>query len=137
MKLALHYPFQAVDWLMVRGSIPLQRRMTIVLLSLTGKRTFTILWRILPLEKRSLRMIKVIGRFTTGIKMIHKRIGKFWLAGLRQRLGLFRRTNPAMAQQQAESVLKTLKEEFERGTIQGYGRQMLHRHFRSELESSQ
>ncbi|KAN0069424.1 hypothetical protein V8E54_012439 [Elaphomyces granulatus] len=31
MKLALHHPFQAVDWLMVRGSIPLQRRMTIVL----------------------------------------------------------------------------------------------------------
>jgi hypothetical protein len=56
------------------------------------------------------------------------------LKRLRQRLGLFRRTNPAVAQQQAESsVLKTLKEEFDRGTIQGYGKEMLHRHFRSEL----
>ena len=55
------------------------------------------------------------------------------LKRLRQRLGLFRRTNPAVAQQQAESVLKTLKEEFDRGTIQGYGKEMLHQHFRSEL----
>jgi hypothetical protein len=41
------------------------------------------------------------------------------LKRLRQRLGLFRRANPAVAQQQAESVLK---EEFDRGTIQGYGK---------------
>ena len=55
------------------------------------------------------------------------------LKRLRQRLGLFRRANPAVAQQQAESVLQTLREEFDSGTIQGYGKEMLHRHFRSEL----
>ena len=40
------------------------------------------------------------------------------LKRLRSKLGLYRRvTNPAMAQQQVEEVLKKLEEEFEKGTI--------------------
>jgi hypothetical protein len=51
---------------------------------------------------------------------------------LRHRLGLFRRTiNPVIAQQQVEAVIEELQKELEKGQIEGYGRRLLHRHFRN------
>ena len=60
-------------------------------------------------------------------------INRRTLRRLRKQLGLSRRADPALAQKQADSVLKSLKEEFGKGIIEGYGRRMLHRHFRTEL----
>jgi hypothetical protein len=53
------------------------------------------------------------------------------LRRIRHKLGLLRRTNPAQAQQQVEEIVSALMAELERGIIQGYGRELLHRHFRS------
>jgi Clr5 domain len=62
------------------------------------------------------------------------RITRSTLKRLRRKLGLYRRVaNQAMAQQQVEEVLKKLEEEFEKGTIEGYGKNLLHRHFQSEV----
>jgi hypothetical protein len=50
---------------------------------------------------------------------------------LRHRLGLFRRTiNPIRAQQQVELVIEELQKELEKGQIEGYGKELLYRHFR-------
>jgi hypothetical protein len=50
---------------------------------------------------------------------------------IRHRLGLFRRTtNLSAAQQQVDSVIGKLEEELNKGQIDGYGRELLHRHFR-------
>jgi hypothetical protein len=53
------------------------------------------------------------------------------LKRIRHKLGLLRRTNPTLAQQQVDEIVDALKAELERGIIQGYGRELLHRHFRS------
>jgi hypothetical protein len=61
-------------------------------------------------------------------------INRRTLRRIRKGLGLVRRAaNPALVQQQAECALKSLNEEFNKGIIEGYGKQMLHKHFRSEL----
>jgi hypothetical protein len=69
--------------------------------------------------------------FTPGRLDIISRTLKY----LRHRLGLFRRTrNPVIAQQQVETVIKEFEKELEKGQIEGYGRRLLHRHFRSHLD---
>jgi Clr5 domain len=56
------------------------------------------------------------------------------LKRLRHQLGLFRRVvNPTLAQEQVEEAWKKLEEEFKKGTIEGYGKNMLHTHFRCEV----
>ena len=52
------------------------------------------------------------------------------LRRLRLQLGLRRRTNLIEAQLQVDEVLKGIEEELEKGTIEGYGKELLHRHFR-------
>ena len=55
------------------------------------------------------------------------------LERLRTQLGLFRRVRDPLAQQlQREEMLKVLVREAERGVIQGYGKELLHRHIRSK-----
>ncbi|KAN0072054.1 hypothetical protein V8E54_009783 [Elaphomyces granulatus] len=43
------------------------------------------------------------------------------LKRIRHKLGLLRRTNPTLAQQQVDEIVDALKAELERGIIQGYG----------------
>lgn len=55
------------------------------------------------------------------------------LRRLRTQLGLFRRVRDPLAQQlQREEMLQVLVREAERGVIQGYGKELLHRHIRSK-----
>lgn len=54
------------------------------------------------------------------------------LQRLRLRLGLQRRTNPIKAQQQTDEIIQGIQEELEKGTIEGYGKELLHRHFRGK-----
>jgi hypothetical protein len=50
---------------------------------------------------------------------------------LRHRLGLFRRTrDPITTQLQVENVIQELQKELEKGQIEGYGKELLYRHFR-------
>ena len=52
------------------------------------------------------------------------------LKRLRVQLGLRRRT--MKAQQQTDEIIRKIQEELEQGTIEGYGKELLHRHFRSK-----
>jgi hypothetical protein len=54
------------------------------------------------------------------------------LKRLRLKLGFLRRTNPALAEQQVEEIVKAIETELESGIIQGYGKGLLHKHFRSK-----
>jgi arginine repressor len=54
------------------------------------------------------------------------------LKRLRHRLGLQRRTNPIEAQQQTDEIIQAVEEELKKGIIEGYGKELLHRHFRSK-----
>ena len=54
------------------------------------------------------------------------------LKRLHTQLGLRRRTNHIEAQQQIDEIVQAIEEELERGTIEGYGKELLHRHFRSK-----
>ena len=54
------------------------------------------------------------------------------LKRLRLKLGFLRRTNPALAEQQVEEIVKAIETELESGIIEGYGRELLHKHFRSK-----
>jgi Clr5 domain len=54
------------------------------------------------------------------------------LRRLRSRLGLRRRTKPIEAQLQVEEVIREIQSELDKGTIEGYGKEFLHRHFRSK-----
>ena len=55
------------------------------------------------------------------------------LERLHTQLGLFRRVRDPLAQQlQREEMLEVLVREAERGVIQGYGKELLHRHIRSK-----
>jgi DNA polymerase III delta prime subunit len=54
------------------------------------------------------------------------------LRRLRHQLGLQRRTNPVEAQQQTDEIIQAVEEELEKGIIEGYGKELLHRHFRSK-----
>lgn len=51
---------------------------------------------------------------------------------LRLQLGLRRRTNPIEAQQQVDKIVRKIQTELGQGTIEGYGKELLHRHFRSQ-----
>jgi hypothetical protein len=52
------------------------------------------------------------------------------LRRLRLQLGLRRRTDSIEGQLQVDEILKGIEEELEKGTIEGYGKELLHRHFR-------
>ena len=54
------------------------------------------------------------------------------LKRLRTQLGLRRRTNLVEAQQQIDEIAQEIQKELEQGTIEGYGKELLHRHFRSK-----
>jgi Clr5 domain len=53
------------------------------------------------------------------------------LQRLRLQLGLRRRTNLIEAQLQVDEIIQGIQEELEKGTIEGYGKELLHRHFRT------
>ena len=54
------------------------------------------------------------------------------LKRLRTQLGLRCRTKPIEAEQQADEIVQAIEKELEKGTIEGYGKELLHRHFRSQ-----
>jgi hypothetical protein len=55
------------------------------------------------------------------------------LKHVRHHLGLFRRTtNPLLLQQQVETIIKELEKQIEKGQIEGYGKELLHRHIRNQ-----
>jgi hypothetical protein len=53
------------------------------------------------------------------------------LGRLRRTLNLRRRENPAQADQRNPDLKELIKEELAKGTIVGYGKELLYRHFRS------
>jgi Clr5 domain len=53
------------------------------------------------------------------------------LGRLRRGLNLHRRESPTQAEQKTPEYKEIIKEELRKGIIIGYGREMLHRHFRS------
>ncbi|KAJ5788189.1 hypothetical protein N7457_003179 [Penicillium paradoxum] len=55
------------------------------------------------------------------------------LRRLRHRLGIrLRLDSPAQQQAQVQEILDALTEEMDKGTIEGYGKELLHNHFRSK-----
>lgn len=54
------------------------------------------------------------------------------LKRLRLRLGLRRRMNVVEAQQQIDEIAQEIQKELGQGTIEGYGKELLHRHFRGK-----
>ncbi|KAJ5542946.1 hypothetical protein N7535_005369 [Penicillium sp. DV-2018c] len=55
------------------------------------------------------------------------------LRRLRHRLGIrLRLDSPAQQQAQVQEILDALTEELDKGTIEGYGKELLHNHFRSK-----
>ncbi|KAJ5143195.1 uncharacterized protein N7515_001982 [Penicillium bovifimosum] len=55
------------------------------------------------------------------------------LRRLRSRLGIrLRLDTPAQQQAQVQEILNALTEELDKGTIEGYGKELLHNHFRSK-----
>jgi hypothetical protein len=53
------------------------------------------------------------------------------LGKLRRSLNLRRRENPIQAEQRTAELRAMIREELAKGTIAGYGKKLLHRHFRS------
>jgi len=53
------------------------------------------------------------------------------LGKLRRSLNLHRRENPTQAEQRTSTLKAMIREELAKGTIVGYGKELLHRHFRS------
>lgn len=60
-------------------------------------------------------------------------VSKRTLRRLRQKLGIrLRLDSPAQQQAQVQEILDALTEEMDKGTIEGYGKELLHNHFRSK-----
>jgi hypothetical protein len=55
------------------------------------------------------------------------------LKHVRHYLGLYRRTrNPLVLQQQVETIIEELEKQIKKGQIEGYGKELLHRHIRNQ-----
>jgi hypothetical protein len=56
------------------------------------------------------------------------------LKSVRHQLGLFRRisSNPVAAQLETDKILNELRDQLSKGQIEGYGRGLLHQHFKSQ-----
>ena len=56
-------------------------------------------------------------------------ITSWTLRDVQHRLGLWCRMNPIEAQKQTDEIVEAIEEELEKGTIEGYEKELLHHHF--------